>query len=201
MSLIRPFATGPVRRQVTVGLPDRKGREAILKIHARGLPLAPDVDLNRVAQATPGFAGADLANLVNESALHAARNNRHRSHRATSPSAGQIILGTARGLILTSMTGRSSRITKRGTRRRLLLTGTDPLTKVSSCAGPRARVTIQSPEEDRFNYPKAYLLSRLVVMFGGRAAEEIVIGEITTGAESDLKESTSLARRMSASGA
>ncbi len=195
-ALLRP---GRFDRQVTVGLPDRKGREAILKIHSRGLPLAPDVNLNRVAQSTPGFAGADLANLVNEAALTAARNNRQQIlGRDFSEALDKIILGTARGLILTEHDKKVVAYHEAGHAVAAYYSpDTDPLTKVSIV--PRGRslgVTIQSPEEDRFNYPKAYLLSRLVVMFGGRAAEEIVIGEITTGAESDLKESTSLARRM-----
>ncbi len=195
-ALLRP---GRFDRQVTVGLPDRKGREAILKIHSRGLPLHSDVDLNRVAQATPGFAGADLANLVNEAALHAARNNRQQIVPADfSEALDKIILGTARGLILTEHDKKVVAFHEAGHAVAAYYSpDTDPLTKVSIVPRGRALgVTIQSPEEDRFNYPKAYLLSRLVVMFGGRAAEEIVIGEITTGAESDIKESTSLARRM-----
>ncbi|MDQ6602833.1 MAG: ATP-dependent zinc metalloprotease FtsH, partial [Chloroflexota bacterium] len=195
-ALLRP---GRFDRQVTVGLPDRKGREAILKIHSRGLPLAPDVNLNRVAQSTPGFAGADLANLVNESALHAARANRQQIFaRDFTEALDKIVLGTARGLILTDLDKKVVAYHEAGHAVAAYYSpSTDPLTKVSIV--PRGRslgVTIQSPEEDRFNYPRAYLLSRLVVMFGGRASEEIVIGEITTGAESDLKEATSLARRM-----
>ena len=195
-ALLRP---GRFDRQVTVGLPDRKGREAILKIHSRGLPLAQDVNLNRVAQSTPGFAGADLANLVNEAALHAARGNRQQITSADfSEALDKIILGTARGLILNEHDKKVVAFHEAGHAVAAYYSpGTDPLTKVSIVPRGRALgVTIQSPEEDRFNYPKAYLLARLVVMFGGRAAEEIVIGEITTGAESDLKESTSLARRM-----
>ena len=195
-ALLRP---GRFDRQVTVGLPDRKGREAILKIHSRGLPLAPDVNLNRVAQSTPGFAGADLANLVNEAALHAARANRQQIFaRDFAEALDKIILGTARGLILTEHDKKVVAFHEAGHAVAAYYSpNTDPLTKVSIVPRGRALgVTIQSPEEDRFNYPKAYLLSRLVVMFGGRAAEEIVIGEITTGAESDLKEATSLARRM-----
>jgi cell division protease FtsH len=195
-ALLRP---GRFDRQVTVGLPDRKGREAILKIHARGLPLGPDVNLVRIAQATPGFAGADLANLVNEAALHAARGNRQQiSARDFEDALDKIVLGTARGLILTEHDKKVVAYHEAGHAVAAYYSpGTDPLTKVSIVPRGRALgVTIQSPEEDRFNYPKAYLLSRLVVMFGGRAAEEIIFDEITTGAESDLKESTSLARRM-----
>ncbi|MGI8856998.1 MAG: ATP-dependent zinc metalloprotease FtsH [Thermomicrobiales bacterium] len=195
-ALLRP---GRFDRQVTVGLPDRKGREAILKIHSRGLPLAQDVNLNRVAQSTPGFAGADLANLVNEAALHAARSNRQQITPADfSEALDKIILGTARGLILNDHDKKVVAFHEAGHAVAAYYSpGTDPLTKVSIVPRGRALgVTIQSPEEDRFNYPRAYLLARLVVMFGGRAAEEIVIGEITTGAESDIKESTSLARRM-----
>lgn len=195
-ALLRP---GRFDRQVTVGLPDRKGREAILKIHSRGLPLSPEVDLNKVAQSTPGFAGADLANLVNEAALYAARNNQQQIvARDFSAALDKIVLGTARGLILSEHDKEVVAYHEAGHAVAAYYSpGTDPLTKVSIV--PRGRslgVTIQSPEEDRFNYPRAYLLARLVVMFGGRAAEETIFNEITTGAESDLKEATSLARRM-----
>ena len=195
-ALLRP---GRFDRQVTVGLPDRKGREAILRIHSRGLPLGPDVNLPRIAQATPGFAGADLANLVNEAALHAARSNRQQIiARDFEDALDKIVLGTARGLILNEHDKQVVAYHEAGHAVAAYYSpGTDPLTKVSIVPRGRALgVTIQSPEEDRFNYPRAYLLSRLVVMFGGRAAEELVFDEITTGAESDLKEATSLARRM-----
>ncbi len=195
-ALLRP---GRFDRQVTVGLPDRKGREAILKIHSRGLPIAPDVDLNKVAQATPGFAGADLANLVNESALNAARNNRQQIFaKDFSAALDKIILGTARGMILSEHDKKVVAYHEAGHAVAAYYSpSTDPLTKVSIVPRGRALgVTIQSPEEDRFNYPRQYLLSRLIVMFGGRAAEELTFNEITTGAESDLKEATSLARRM-----
>ena len=195
-ALLRP---GRFDRQVTVGLPDRKGREAILKIHSRGLPLAPDADLNRIAQQTPGFAGADLANLVNEAALHAARNNRQQIFATDFNEAlDKIVLGTARGMILSEHDKEVVAYHEAGHAVAAYYSpSTDPLAKVSIV--PRGRslgVTIQAPEEDRFNYPRAYLLSRLIVMFGGRAAEELQFNEITTGAESDLKEATSLARRM-----
>ncbi len=195
-ALLRP---GRFDRQVTVGLPDRKGREAILKIHSRGLPLAPEVDLGKVAQSCPGFAGADLANLVNEAALHAARNNRQQIFaRDFTEALDKIILGTARGMILSEHDKEVVAYHEAGHAVAAYYSpSTDPLTKVSIVPRGRALgVTIQSPEEDRFNYPRAYLLSRLVVMFGGRAAEELTFNEITTGAESDLKEATSLARRM-----
>jgi cell division protease FtsH len=195
-ALLRP---GRFDRQVTIGLPDKKGREAILKIHSRGIPLDSSVDLVSIASGTPGFSGADLANLVNEAALTAARWNRKTVTRADfSEALDKIILGTVRSALM-------------NTREKLVVAyheaghaivahfspGSDPLRKVSIVPRGRALgVTIQTPSEDRYNYSKQYLLARIAVMMGGRAAEIINFNEVTTGAQNDLKEATELARRM-----
>jgi cell division protease FtsH len=195
-ALLRP---GRFDRQVTVGLPDVRGREAILKIHLRGKPADKDVDPSVVARQTPGFSGADLANLVNESALHAARGNGkviNMQHFAEA--LDKIILGTERPLLLTDHDRKVVAYHEAGHALvARLLPETDPVNKVTII--PRSRslgVTEYLPENDRFNYSRQYLLSQLAVMLGGRAAEQVAIGEITTGAENDLQRATQTARRM-----
>jgi cell division protease FtsH len=195
-ALLRP---GRFDRQVTIGLPDRKGREAILMIHSRGIPVDPAVDLVQIAAGTPGFSGADLANLVNEAALTAARRNRKVVTRADFDEAlDKIVLGTARATLMNEHDRRVVAYHEAGHAIAAHFSpGADPLRKVSIVPRGRALgVTIQTPSEDRYNYSKHYLLARMVVMMGGRAAEMIVFNEITTGAQNDLKESTELARRM-----
>jgi cell division protease FtsH len=195
-ALLRP---GRFDRQVTIGLPDRKGREAIFKIHTRGIPIGDDVNLERLAAGTPGFSGADVANLVNEAALTAARHDRKVVTQGDFNEAlDKIILGTARSPLVNE-------------RERLVVAyheaghaivghyaeGTDPLRKISIVPRGRALgVVIQTPDEDRYNYSKTYLLSRMATAMGGRAAEEMMFSEMTTGAQSDIKEATTLARRM-----
>jgi len=195
-ALLRP---GRFDRQVTVGLPDRKGREAILKIHSRGIPIDSSVDLMSIAGGTPGFSGADLANLVNESALTAARRNRKTVTRPDFDEAlDKIVLGTVRTALMNEKDRLVVAYHEAGHAIAAHFSpGADPLRKVSIV--PRGRslgVTIQVPSEDRYNYPKDYLTSRIAVMMGGRAAEIIAFNEITTGAQNDLKEATALARRM-----
>ncbi|RIK45952.1 MAG: cell division protein FtsH [Chloroflexi bacterium] len=195
-ALLRP---GRFDRQVVIGLPDKRGREAILKIHTRGIPIDPDVDLARVAAGTVGFSGADLANLVNEAALTAARHNRKTVTRADFTEAlDKIILGTVRSALLNDHDRLVVAYHEAGHAVAAYFSpGADPLRKVSIVPRGRALgVTIQSPAEDRFNYPRQYLLARLVVLMGGRAAEMLAFDEITTGAQNDLKEATELARRM-----
>ncbi|MBX6343326.1 MAG: AAA family ATPase, partial [Thermomicrobiaceae bacterium] len=195
-ALLRP---GRFDRQVTVGLPDRRGREAILKIHARGIPVGPDVDLEGIAAATPGFSGADLANLVNEAALMAARKNKKIVEREDFDDAiDKIVLGTERAFIMSEHEKRVVAYHEAGHAVVAHYSpGADPLRKISIVPRGRALgVTIQSPEEERFNYSRAYLLGRLAVMMGGRAAEQLMFQEVTTGAQNDLKEATELARRM-----
>ncbi|CAN5528189.1 hypothetical protein BH24CHL1_BH24CHL1_17040 [soil metagenome] len=195
-ALLRP---GRFDRQVTIGLPDRAGRVAILKIHTRGIPVDANVTLEQVAASIPGFSGADVANLVNEGALTAARNNRKTVTKADFDQAlDKIILGTARA----SLVNEHDRLVVAYHEAGHAIVahfspGSDPLRKVSIV--PRGRslgVTIQTPEEDRYNYSRKYLLARMATIMGGRAAEQMVFDEITTGAQNDLKEVTSLARRM-----
>ncbi len=195
-ALLRP---GRFDRQVTVGLPDRKGREAILRIHSRGMPLSPKVDLERISRGTTGFAGADLANLVNEAALNAARNNRKEIFPIDFEEAlDKILLGVARSGLVDPKEREVVAYHEAGHALAAHFTpGSDPLRKVSIVPrGSAGGVTIQMPAEDRGLYSRAYLLGRLVGMLGGRAAEVVVFDEITTGAENDLKQATSLARRM-----
>jgi cell division protease FtsH len=184
---------------VTVGLPDRKGREAILRIHARGMPLSPRVDFELISRGTTGFAGADLANLVNEAALNAARNNRKEIIPLDFEEAlDKILLGVARSGLVDPKEREVVAYHEAGHALAAHFTpGSDPLRKVSIVPrGSAGGVTIQMPAEDRGLYSRAYLLGRLVGMLGGRAAEVVVFDEITTGAENDLKQATSLARRM-----
>jgi cell division protease FtsH len=195
-ALLRP---GRFDRQVTVGYPDRAGREAILRIHTRRLPLAPDVDLAVVAQQTPGFAGADLANLANEAALLSARKGRETVSLAEfEESLDKILLGTRQAALTHPEERRLVAYHEGGHALVAALTpGADPVHKVSIVPHGRALgVTQQRPEEDRRNYGRDVLEARLAVQLGGRAAEELVFGQPTTGAESDLKAATDLARRM-----
>ncbi len=195
-ALLRP---GRFDRQVTVGLPDRRGREAILKIHSRGIPVSSSVDLDLIAAATPGFSGADLANLVNEAALLAARKDKKIVERVDFDDAiDKIVLGTERAFVMNEHDKQVVAYHEGGHAIVAYFSeGADPLRKVSIVPRGRALgVTMQSPSEDRFNYSRHYLKGRLAVMMGGRAAEQIVFQEMTTGAQNDLKESTSLARRM-----
>jgi cell division protease FtsH len=195
-ALLRP---GRFDRQVTVGLPDKRGREAILKIHTRGIPIDPDLDLALIAAATPGFAGAALANLVNEAALLAARRDKKIVDKEDFDLAlDKIILGTERSMVMNDHEKQVVAYHEAGHAVAAHFSpGADPLRKVTIVPRGRALgVTIQAPEEDRFNYSRSYLLGRLVVIMGGRAAERLVFNEITTGAQNDLKEATMLARRM-----
>jgi cell division protease FtsH len=195
-ALLRP---GRFDRQVVVGLPDRTGREAILKIHTRGIPLAHEVDLNGLARATTGFSGADLSNLVNEAALTAARRNRKEITNGDFDEAlDKVLLGTVRSGIMTKKEREVVAYHEAGHALVAHLTpGADPLRKVSIVPRGRALgVSVQAPEEDRYNVSKTYLEGRLATALGGRASEIVVFDEVTTGAENDLKQATSMARRM-----
>ena len=195
-ALLRP---GRFDRQVVVGLPDRSGRKSILDIHSRGIPLSPTVDLESIARGTTGFSGADLANLVNEAALTAARRNRKEILPVDFEEAlDKILLGTAKSSLMNPKEREVVAYHEAGHAIVAHFTpGADPLRKVSIVPRGRALgVTVSMPEEDRHNYSRTYLLGRLAMMLGGRAAEMVVYDEITTGAENDLKEATSLARRM-----
>jgi len=195
-ALLRP---GRFDRQVVIGLPDRAGREAILAIHARPLRLAVDVDVSLLAHSTTGFSGADLANLCNEAALEAARRDRHDvAMRDFETAMDKLILGEARSLVMSEKDRTTIAFHEAGHALVAWLNpGADPVRKVTIMPRGRALgVTAQVPEEDRYNYSRSTLLARLSVMLGGRAAEEIAVGDITTGAENDLLEATRLARHM-----
>ena len=195
-ALLRP---GRFDRQVTVGLPDRRGREAILRIHSRHLPLSKEVDLGTLARSTTGFSGADLANLCNEAALVAAQH----SHSQVMPvdfqeALDKVVLGSVRSVLLDARDRRVVAYHEAGHALvAWLLPAADPVRRVTIVPHGRALgVTEQLSGEDRYNYSREYLLARLAVLLGGRTAEELVLGDITTGAENDLVEATHLARRM-----
>lgn len=190
---------GRFDRDVVVGLPDLKGRRGILDIHTRKLKIAEDVDFDALASVTMGMSGAQLANLCNEAALVAARENHDRIQRADFESAlDRIVLGDVRPLVLNPETRRVIAYHESGHALTAWLTpGADPVHKVTIVPhGMALGVTEQRPAEDRYNLTREYLAARLQVMLGGRSAEETAIGEITTGAENDLIEATRLARRM-----
>lgn len=190
---------GRFDRQVTVSLPDRNGREAILGVHSRPLSLDPKVDLGLLARTTMGFSGADLANLCNEAAILAARkNSAHVSMADFEEAIDKILMGGVRPLLLDEHDRRTIAYHEAGHALIAWLTpAADPVHKVTiTPRGQALGVTAQLPGEDRYNYTRTYLLARLVVLLGGRAAEELALGEITTGAENDLKQATRLARHM-----
>lgn len=195
-ALLRP---GRFDRQVIVGLPDMKGREGILKIHSSGLQMQSDVDLKVIARTTTGMSGADLANLCNEAALIAARKNRVKVAMTDFEEAvDKILLGQVRPLVLDDDDRRAVAYHEAGhTLVAWLTPSADPVHKVTIV--PRGRslgVTEQLPDGDRYNYGRKYLMARLAVLLGGRVAEEIALDDISTGAESDLVQATTLARRM-----
>jgi cell division protease FtsH len=195
-ALLRP---GRFDRQVTLGLPDRTGRVQILRVHTRGKPLAPDVHLERWARATPGFSGADLANLVNEAALQTARGGRHElTARDFELALDKIILGVERPHLTSPEERRMVAYHEAGHALVAACTaGADPVQKVTIIPrGQAIGATEQVPLDDRRNCGRTYLRGRLAVMLGGRTAEEVVFREPTTGAENDLQEATKLARRM-----
>jgi cell division protease FtsH len=195
-ALLRP---GRFDRQVVVNRPDRVGREAILRVHVRNVPLAPDVKLDVIAAATVGMVGSDLANLVNEAALTAARHNLEQVTQTCFEEAmDRIMLGAERPLVLNPEERRVIAYHEGGHALvALLVPGADPVHKVTIVPrGQTLGATKIVPLDDRHNYPRTYLLARLAVGLGGRVAEELETGDITTGAENDLQEVTKLAREM-----
>jgi cell division protease FtsH len=195
-ALLRP---GRFDRRVAVQPPDGQGREMILRVHTRSVPLADDVDLAQIAQSTPGMVGADLANLVNEAALLAARRGHQRVQRTDFTDAlERIMLGAERKIVLTDEVRRRIAYHEGGHAIVGMLTrGADPVRKVSIIPrGQALGVTLSTPEDDRFNYSEDELRARIRVALGGRVAEEIVYGEPTTGAESDIQQVTAVARGM-----
>jgi cell division protease FtsH len=198
-ALLRP---GRFDRQIVVDSPDVKGREGILRVHTRKIPLAPDVRLDMLAKGTPGLAGADLANLVNEAALLAARRNKVLVDATDFEDAkDKVMLGVERrSLQLTDDERRLTAYHEAGHAIvSLKIPGSDPLHKITIIPRGRALgLTTWLPEEDRHNYTKSWLEGRLAAAYGGRVAEELVFGpeKVTTGATNDIEQATSLARRM-----
>jgi cell division protease FtsH len=195
-ALLRP---GRFDRHVVIDRPDWRDREKILAVHTRKVPLAADVDLAATARGTPGMTGADLESLVNEAAILAAREN------LTTVSAGhlelakdKLLMGSERKMVIS---GDEKRITAYHEAGHALvarlLPGTDPVHKVTIIPrGKALGVTQQLPEDDRYHYPKSYLVNRLCVALGGRVAEQLEFNDISTGAQSDLKLVTELAEKM-----
>nr|WP_296073803.1 ATP-dependent zinc metalloprotease FtsH [uncultured Actinoplanes sp.] len=195
-ALLRP---GRFDRRVTVSPPDLAGRRAILQVHTRGVPVAPGVDLGALASATPGMVGADLKNLVNEAALLAARRGHSQVQTPDFTDAlEKIFLGTVRGIMLTSDERERTAFHESGHALLGMLTpGADPVRKISIIPrGQALGVTFQSPATDRYGYSAKYLRGRIIGALGGRAAEEVVFGDMTTGAESDLDQVSNIARQM-----
>jgi cell division protease FtsH len=195
-ALLRP---GRFDRRVAVQPPDRQGRLEILKVHTRSVPLAPEVDLGAIASTTPGMVGADLANLVNEAALLAAR----RSHKAVemadfTDAVEKIVLGVERRVMMTQDDRERTAYHEAGHALvGMLSPAADPVRKVSIIPrGMALGVTFSAPDSDRFNYDEAYLKARLRVALGGRVAEELVYDSISSGAESDIQQMTAIARQM-----
>jgi len=196
-ALLRP---GRFDRQIVVPQPDVKGRLEILKVHTRNIPLADNVNLEVIARGTPGFSGADLANLVNEAALLAARKSKTVVDMEDFEAAkDKVLMGVERrSMIISEEEKRNTAYHEGGHALVAKLTpGTDPIHKVSIIPRGRALgVTQQLPLDDRYTYSKDYLLKTISVLLGGRAAEEIALGHMTTGAGNDLERATELARKM-----
>lgn len=196
-ALLRP---GRFDRQVLVNHPDLRGRSEILKVHTEEVPVAADVELEKIARGTPGFSGADLKNLVNEAALWAARQNKDEVGTVDFEMAkDKMLMGAERkSLILTDEEKRVTAYHEAGhALMAKLLPGTDPVHKVSIIPRGRALgVTMQLPADDRHNYSKEFLYNRLAILMGGRVAEELVFEHVTTGAGNDLERATALARKM-----
>jgi cell division protease FtsH len=195
-ALLRP---GRFDRRIAVQAPDRKGRVEILKIHTRSVPLAANVDLDRIAASTPGATGADIALMVNEAALFAAR----RDHAAVeqrdfTDAIEKIILGAERQVVMTDADRERTAYHESGHALVGMLTpGADPVRKISIIPrGQALGVTLATPESDRYSYRRDELLAKIKVALGGRAAEKVVFGDLTTGAESDIQNLTQIARSM-----
>jgi len=196
-ALLRP---GRFDRQVVVNRPDLKGRSEILKVHAKKVPVAANVDLEKIARGTPGFSGADLENLVNEAALWAARLSKKEVEVIDFEMAkDKVLMGAERkSLILSDEEKRTTAYHEAGHALiAKLIPGTDPVHKVTIIPRGRALgVTMQLPTDDRHGYSKVYLYNQLAILMGGRVAEELVLKDMTTGAGNDLERATDLARKM-----
>ena len=199
--VLDPALTRPGRfdRVITVSPPDQLGREKILQVHTREIPLAADVSLNALAKSTPGATGADLANLANEAALRAARRDDSQVYQTDFTNAlEQIQLGVARSVLIPEDEKRRTAYHEGGhALLGMLQKGADPVRKVSIIPrGQALGVTLSTPDTDRYGYDEAYLRGRIVGALGGMAAEDVIFGVVTTGAESDLRQATSIARQM-----
>jgi cell division protease FtsH len=195
-ALLRP---GRFDRRIAVQPPDRNGRVQILKIHTRSVPLAPDVDLGRIAAATPGATGADLALIVNEAALFASRRDHVAvEQRDFTDAIEKIILGAERQVVMTEADRTRTAYHESGHALVGMLTpGADPVRKVSIIPrGQALGVTLSTPDSDRYSYSQGELVAKIKVALGGRAAEKVVFGDLTTGAESDIQNLTQIARSM-----
>ncbi|MGE4531568.1 MAG: ATP-dependent zinc metalloprotease FtsH, partial [Acidithiobacillus sp.] len=196
-ALLRP---GRFDRQVTVPLPDIRGREQILQVHMRKVPITPDVDPKVIARGTPGFSGADLANLVNEAALMAARKSKRLVDMHDFEDAkDKVMMGAERKSVVMSDKQRETTAYHESGHAVVakLLPGTDPVHKVTIIPRGRALgLTMQLPTEDRFNYERQEILSNISILMGGRVAEEVFLNQMTTGAGNDIERATDLARRM-----
>lgn len=196
-ALLRP---GRFDRRVVVQRPDVKGRHGILAVHTRKVPLANDVDLEMIARGTPGFAGADLENLVNEAALLAARKNREFvTHGDFESAKDKVLMGSERkSIVISDAEKRNTAYHEAGhTLVARLILGSDPVHKVTIIPRGRAMgVTQQVPSEDRYSYDEIYVENRIAILMGGRVAEELVFGHKTTGAGNDIEQATELARKM-----
>ena len=196
-ALLRP---GRFDRQVVVNRPDLRGRTEILKVHTKKVPIATNVELEKIARGTPGFSGADLENLVNEAALWAARLNKKEVEVVDFEMAkDKVLMGAERkSLILSDEEKRTTAYHEAGHALiAKLIPGTDPVHKVTIIPRGRALgVTMQLPTDDRHGYSKVYLYNQLAILMGGRVAEELVLKDMTTGAGNDLERATDLARKM-----
>ena len=196
-ALLRP---GRFDRQVVVPRPDVKGREQILHVHARKVPLTPDVDLAVIARGTPGFSGADLSNLVNEAALLAARQNKTTVDMNDFDAAkDKVLMGAeCRSMVISAEEKKSTAYHEAGhTLVAKMIPGSDPVHKVSIIPRGRALgVTMQLPIEDKHSYNRESLLGRIAVLMGGRAAEDLIFNTFTTGAGNDIERATEMARKM-----
>jgi cell division protease FtsH len=196
-ALLRP---GRFDRQVVVPVPDLKGREQILKVHSKKVPLAPGVSLEKVARGTPGFSGADLENLINEAALAAARQNKEKVDGSDLEGArDKIMMGVERkSMIMSEEEKKTTAWHEAGhTLVALLLPHSDPLHKVSIIPRGRALgITQYLPSEDKYTYSREFFRTRLAILMGGRAAEELALDQLTTGASNDIERATKLARNM-----
>ncbi len=196
-ALLRP---GRFDRQIVVGRPDVRGRVEILKVHTKKIPLASDVDLETIARGTPGFSGAELANLVNEAALFAARINKKSVEMTDFEAAkDKVLMGVERkSLLISEKEKRNTAFHEAGhTLVAKLLPGTDPIHKVTIIPRGRALgITQQLPVDEKYTYSKEFLYTNIAVLLGGRAAEELILNHMTTGAGNDIERATELARKM-----